>query len=74
MNDAIETVRTALCYALVCDDMKDAIVGAVNEGSDADTIGAVTGTVAGTRFGATEFPDRWLTSIEHWVELERFAQ
>lgn len=58
MNDAIETIRTALYHALVGDDLVDAIVGAVNECGDANTIGVVTGTVAGARFGATELPDR----------------
>lgn len=30
---------------------EEAIIGAVNDGGDADTIAAITGSIAGTRFG-----------------------
>jgi len=45
-------------------------VTAVNRGGDTDTIGAITGAVAGARFGASELPDRWLSAIEETEEIE----
>jgi ADP-ribosyl-[dinitrogen reductase] hydrolase len=49
-------------------------VETVNRGGDADTIGAVTGAVAGARFGAAGLPDRWLEVLDKREELEQFAE
>lgn len=71
---AVHTLQTALHDALTADSAEDAIVTAVNRGGDADTIGAVTGTLAGARFGLESLPDRWLTTIEYREDLELLAQ
>lgn len=73
-NDAVETLRTALYHALTADSAEKAIVGAVNEGGDTDTIGAIAGAVAGARFGAGDLPERWLSTLEGRQEIERLAQ
>lgn len=72
-NDAVETLRTALWHALTASDPEAAIVGAVDEGGDADTVGAVAGAVAGARFGANALPDRWLSSVEGRAERSELA-
>lgn len=72
-NDVVETLRTSLYHALTADDFETAIVGAVNEGGDADTLGAVAGAVAGARFGGDALPDRWLSTLERREEVERLA-
>ena len=72
-NDAVETLRTACYHGLAADSLEGAIVDAVDEGGDTDTIGAVAGAVAGARFGATDLPDRWRSSLECRDELERLA-
>lgn len=46
---------------------------AVNRGGDTDTIGAITGAIAGARFGASQLPDRWLTAIDEVDELKALA-
>lgn len=46
---------------------------AVNRGGDTDTIGAITGAIAGARFGASQIPDRWLAAIDDVDELEALA-
>ena len=73
-NDAVETLRTACYHALAADDLESAVVAAVNEGGDTDTIGAVTGAIAGARFGARALPERWLSSLERREELESLAE
>ena len=73
-NDAVETLRTACYHGLAADTPEAAIVGAVDEGGDTDTIGAVAGAVAGARFGAADLPDRWLSSLEHRDELAALAE
>ena len=69
----IHTLQTALHDALTTDSAEEAIVTAVNRGGDTDTVGAVTGAVAGARFGAESLPDRWLASIDDTAELRELA-
>jgi len=69
----IHTLQTALYDALTADSAEDAIVTAVTRGGDTDTIGAVTGALAGARFGSESLPDRWLDTIDHREDLELLA-
>ncbi len=69
----VHTLQTALYDALTASSPEDAIVTAVNRGGDTDTLGAVTGAIAGARFGAKELPDRWLEDIEYKDDLELLA-
>lgn len=51
-----------------------AIIGAVNDGGDADTIAAITGSIAGARFGYDAIPQRWIDQLDFEVKiyLEKF--
>jgi ADP-ribosyl-[dinitrogen reductase] hydrolase len=69
----LHTLQTALYHALTADSAEEAIVNAVNEGGDTDTIGAVAGAVAGARFGATGLPERWIESIDEGPLLRKLA-
>jgi ADP-ribosyl-[dinitrogen reductase] hydrolase len=60
----VDTLRTALWYGLHADSLERALVDVVNMGGDADTVGAVTGAVAGARLGADALPDRWLDDLD----------
>jgi ADP-ribosyl-[dinitrogen reductase] hydrolase len=65
----VDTLQTALTVGLTADSAEAAIVEAVNLGGDTDTIGAVTGAIAGARFGAEAIPDRWLAELSVPEEL-----
>ncbi|ERG99162.1 MAG: ADP-ribosylglycohydrolase, partial [Haloquadratum sp. J07HQX50] len=39
-----------------------------------DTLGAVTGALAGARFGNESFPERWLDTIDYRDDLEDLAR
>jgi len=69
----VHSLQTALHDGLFADSAEEAIVTAVNRGGDTDTIGAIAGAVAGARFGASQLPDRWLSSIDEVDELEGLA-
>ena len=69
----VHTLQTALHDGLREDSAEEAIITAVNRGGDTDTIGAVTGAIAGARFGKAGIPDRWLNEISETDELERLA-
>jgi ADP-ribosyl-[dinitrogen reductase] hydrolase len=57
------------CYASawqsVCatESFEDAVVHAINKGGDADTVGAVTGMIAGRIYGYDSIPQRWLDKL-----------
>lgn len=59
----IHTLQTGLYHGLTAANPRDGIIKAVNMGRDADTVGAVTGAVVGTRFGAEALPDDWCQAL-----------
>lgn len=69
----VDALQAGLYYGLNADSVRDAIVQAVNAGGDADTVGAITGAVAGARFGAEALPDTWLDAIDQTDELRTLA-
>jgi ADP-ribosyl-[dinitrogen reductase] hydrolase len=69
----LDTLETGLYQGLTAPDAEEAIVRAVNMGDDADTVGAVTGAVAGARFGASALPERWLEQLDEAGELRSLA-
>jgi ADP-ribosyl-[dinitrogen reductase] hydrolase len=70
----VHTLQTSLYDALTADTAEDAIVTSVNRGGDTDTLGAVTGAIAGARFGADALPDRWLDTLADRDELTILAK
>jgi ADP-ribosylglycohydrolase len=70
----VTTLQTSLYYGLTADSTRAAIIDAVNLGGDTDTIGAVTGTIAGARHGPESLPTEWLDVIDERTELETLAE
>jgi ADP-ribosyl-[dinitrogen reductase] hydrolase len=60
----LTTLRIAFAAAFRHDAVEPAVVYAVNLGGDADTNGAVTGALAGARFGADAIPQRWVEPLQ----------
>ncbi|TXN00179.1 ADP-ribosylglycohydrolase family protein [Methylobacterium sp. WL64] len=56
----IHTLEAALWAVGTTDSFEAALTLAVNLGDDADTVGAVTGQLAGALYGASAIPERWL--------------
>lgn len=48
----------------------DAIIGAVNHGGDADTIAAITGSMAGARDGYQALPQEWIDKLDANVKAK----
>ncbi|MGA0363008.1 MAG: ADP-ribosylglycohydrolase family protein [bacterium] len=42
---------------------------AVNRGHDADTVGAVTGQIAGRIYGYSQIPERWIEGLHQRSHL-----
>lgn len=60
-----ESVAAALyCFVTHADDFESAVLTAVNAGGDTDTIGAMTGALAGVHVGAPEIPAQLVDGLE----------
>ncbi|NMT63463.1 ADP-ribosylglycohydrolase family protein [Marinobacter orientalis] len=63
----IDTLEAALWCCYHAESFEDAMITAVNLGDDADTVGAVTGQIAGAAWGMESIPVRWLEPLA-WRE------
>jgi len=56
----LHTLEAAIWAVDQTDTLEGALLLAVNLGDDADTVGAVTGQIAGARYGLDAIPARWM--------------
>jgi len=56
------------------DSFEEALVDAVNRGYDADTVGAITGMLAGRIYGYSNIPKRWTDKLMHHDKLMETAE
>lgn len=69
----LDTLEASLWALAGSTSFEEALVRAVNLGGDADTVGAVTGALAGAAYGFSSIPDRWLVHIRNWWRLQELA-
>lgn len=69
------TLHNAVYWASA-PSFQDCIIGAVNDGGDADTIAALAGGLAGARWGYSSIPKSWLEKLDERVatQLEEIAE
>jgi ADP-ribosyl-[dinitrogen reductase] hydrolase len=67
------TLEAAVWAVSNTTSFEDALIQAVNLGDDADTVGAVTGQLAGAVYGESSVPERWLDRLEWRNELKELA-
>lgn len=70
----VHTLEAAIWSVGTTYSFEAALVRAVNLGDDADTVGAVTGQIAGARYGAGAIPERWLSALAKADDLSRLAE
>ena len=66
----INTLNNALYWVKSTSSFRAAILGAVNDGGDADTIAALSGGLAGALYGYSAIPSQWLEVLEKTVSDE----
>lgn len=59
----VKTLEAVLYCLLETSNFKDAVLKAVNLGRDTDTVGAITGGLAGIYYGFDEIPSKWIDDI-----------
>ena len=71
--EAFNSVPTAIYAFLATRSFEEALRLAVSFGGDRDTIGAMTGAIAGAYHGRESIPSRWLEELENREYIERLA-
>jgi len=71
---SLESVPTAIYAFLSTGDFKSAVIYAVSLGGDADTIGAMTGAIAGACYGIEGIPSQWRETVENREYLEQLGR
>lgn len=59
----VDTLEAALWCLATTDTFEDAVLAAVNLGEDTDTVGAVTGGLAGIVYGYDAIPGAWVGAL-----------
>ena len=69
----VDSLEASLWVILNTESFKQAIIGSINLGEDTDTIGAITGSMAGIIYGFEEIPDVWLDKLKKKNYLIKLA-
>lgn len=73
--EAFNSVPTAIYSFLIHpDSFAQAVIHAVSLGGDTDTIGAMTGAIAGAYLGVESIPNRWRGKLENRLYLTELAE
>ena len=62
---AVSTVPAALAAFLLSSSFEEAVIAAVNCGGDTDSMGAMTGALAGAFYGAKAIPERLIAGLSN---------
>ncbi|MBR1376287.1 MAG: ADP-ribosylglycohydrolase family protein [Bacilli bacterium] len=67
------TLEAVLWVILNTNNYAEAIVGAINLGGDTDTIGAITGSIAGLLYGTKSIPENWINDLKEYNYLQKMC-
>lgn len=63
---AMDALAMALHCVYTTDTFEEAVLKAATRGGDADTVGAITGQLAGALYGVRAIPKSWLDAVHQW--------
>lgn len=61
----VDTLEAVFWIILNCSSYNESIICAINLGGDTDTIGAITGSIAGILYGYDNISKRWLSKLKN---------
>jgi ADP-ribosyl-[dinitrogen reductase] hydrolase len=70
----LDTLQAAIWCLMTTTNYKEAVIKAVNLGSDTDTTGAVTGGLAGLYYGFENIPKKWRKEILRRDDIADLSQ
>lgn len=66
----INSLNNALVYVAESHTFNECILNPVNNGGDADTIAAITGSLAGAKYGFSFIPQAWVSKLDLQVAIK----
>jgi ADP-ribosyl-[dinitrogen reductase] hydrolase len=69
----VDTLEAAVWSFLTTASYEEAVVRAANLGDDADTVGAVCGSLAGAYYGYAAIPKRWRNQLREEARIHKIA-
>lgn len=70
----LDTLVASLWCLLHTNDFRSCILQAVNLGEDTDTVGTVTGGLAGLYYGLHAIPEDWISTLSHREDIETLCE
>ena len=70
----LHTLEASLWAFLTTDNFTDAVLKAVNLGDDSDTVGSVTGGMAGLFYGFEQIPKKWVEVLVKQEKIEELVE
>lgn len=68
----VHTLEAVIWCLIQTNSFEQALLTAVNLGDDTDTVGAVTGGLAGLYYGHENIPQEWIHALQKKEEIERY--
>ncbi len=69
----VDTIESVIYSILRNNTFKSSVLEAVNLGNDTDTIGALTGALAGLKYGYNQIPTEWIDTLKRKDYLEEMV-
>lgn len=69
----VDTLEAAVWSLVTTKSFENALLKAVNLGDDSDTVGAITGGLAGLYYGYDAIPEEWLSTIKCRNHIEKLC-
>lgn len=70
----VYTLESVLWTILNTNSFNQAIIGAINLGEDTDTIGAITGSIAGILYGYDSINEEWINTLKNKEYLDYMSR
>ncbi|HEX3015202.1 MAG TPA: ADP-ribosylglycohydrolase family protein [Desulfobacteria bacterium] len=70
----VHTLEAALWSFLTNHSFRETLIAAVNLGEDTDTVGAVSGGLAGVYYGINSIPANWLNALIRYADIQALVQ
>lgn len=70
-NSIVDTLEASLWVILNTTNYHESIIASINLGGDTNTIGAITGSMAGLLYGSSSIPIKWINELKNISFLQK---
>ena len=70
----VDTLEATIWAILTTNTFEEAVLKAINLGNDTDTIGALTGALAGIIYGYASIPVKWINNLQKKYYLDEMVE